>query len=484
MIGEQNDFLPVYGLLPDFSDEEVERFVALGEEGWKQYRSGNLTGAEKAFRAQLAIFGANPEPYVSLALLEAARGSEKTALTNLRAAVVRGFTDLRRIERSEVWIGLRREPAYLSLQDALPHLIEAEEEWIDWSSFTVRGAPDDLGVLLLEHGRIMARIDAMAPVLGPRLAGLWKKWLERASATSLEAYVVERPEAPDLEQALEMLMSLYAGGPMHHWERLPAQAAGRLGRVSELTLTRFPESSMRPIALVGIAASWNAVRDKKGALEERAVEPIRTTLDEVVTRYPDSSLLATATVGLVRTEVDAGQRDAAADIYRKFRENRSEDPELLQKVQRELGELALELGGLPEFSATTLDGERLGKATLRGKVTVLDFWATWCQPCTDEFPTLQRIAERHGKDVVLLGVNLDYGEDLAVEDLRQWVTEHGVPGRHLYDGQSWDSPLVKEFGVAEIPFNVVLDPSGAVVAVNQHGKQLEKAVKAAARTAK
>jgi hypothetical protein len=81
--------------------------------------------------------------------------------------------------------------------------------------------------------------------------------------------------------------------------------------------------------------------------------------------------------------------------------------------------------------------------------------------------------------VVVLGVNLDAAEDCAVEELDRWVAHHDVPGSHLHDGLSWDSELVKTFGVREIPFNVVVGPDGSVLAVNEHGKRLEKAVKAA-----
>ena len=90
-------------------------------------------------------------------------------------------------------------------------------------------------------------------------------------------------------------------------------------------------------------------------------------------------------------------------------------------------------------------------------------------------------AKRHGDEVSIVGINLDSAEDLSAEELRQWVVTREMEGLQVHDGECWDSPLVKQFGVREIPFTVVVGPDGSVLAVNEHGKGLEKAVKAAAK---
>lgn len=466
-------------MMPDLTAEEVQRFVALGKEGWERFRAGDLADAEAAFRGQIWIFPPNPEPYVALALLESSRGEKQAAVEYLRSAVVRGFTDLRRIDRAEVWIPIRGNSKYLEIQDALPTIIDNERTWPAWSTFRIRRAPADLATVLRHQARKQARIDEMAPALGPRLTRLWKRLLERLAGSRLEAYVTQKPEARDLADALDHLMTLYVGGPLRRWERLPTESARRLGAASEMLLERFPDSSKRPNALVGLALAKYSERDKRGILSEGGVAKIRASLDEVLTRYPESDVVATAVVGLVRTEMIAGHPDRAAAHYRQLSEGQTGESLVLERVREDLGELALHLGGLPAFRATTLDGKTVSPETLRGKVAVLDFWATWCEPCVDGFPALRRIHQRYGDEVVVLGINLDAAEDCAVEELDRWVAHHEVPGSHLHDGLSWDSELVKTFGVHEIPFNVVVGPDGSVLAVNEHGKRLEKTVKAA-----
>ena len=209
-------------------------------------------------------------------------------------------------------------------------------------------------------------------------------------------------------------------------------------------------------------------------MQASALKEIREALQEVVTSHAESTVLATAVVGLVETEAGAGRLDRASEEYRRFQKRHSGDRELLTRVRHELGELGLRVGGLPEFRASTLDGETVDMDRLRGKVVVFDFWATWCNPCIDELPVLRRIDEKHGEDVVVVGVNLDLEDELAPEALREWIAREKVPGSQVHDGLGWESEIVKAFGVREIPFNVVVDRDGSVVAVNERGRRLAR----------
>lgn len=467
--------------MPALSPEEVNQFVALGEVGRKSVRAGEDIRAEAAFRAQTRIFPANSEPFASLALLEASRGNKKKAIDYLRAAVVRGFTDMPRLEHAEAWTRLRHGGAFYALVDAAKALREMEDVWPGWNAFIVKRPPRDLALIEAVRDLARSRIDRMAPALGPHLAELWERLIERVTAALLETYVTERPEAPDARQALDRLMALYSGGTMPRWEVIPDDAAKRLSEVSSALLERFPDSPARATALVGMALARNADRSRRGALRAKAAKEIRERLVEVLDHHPDSPVVAIAAIGLARTDLAAGRRDEAAAGYRRFCERHAGDDALLARVRRGLGTLALELGGVPRFTATTLDGETVGPETLRGKVAVLDFWATWCRPCVDGFPSLRRIFERYGDVVVMLGISLDSSQDIGDDDLRRWIASRKLPGRQVHDGLSWDSSLVDTFGVTEIPFTVVVGPTGEVVAVNEHGKKLERAVKRAVR---
>jgi len=475
------DYLPHYGILPVLTPEEVGRYVELGETGHERLRNGDDEGAARAFRGQIAIFPPNPAPYVSLAILEAGRGDRGAAMDNLREAVIRGFIDLRSIELAEAWSGMNRTQDFLLLQEATSLIVETEREWVDWDSFRVSRTPDALAEVLEGYRALDARLDMMAPALGERLTRLWRRVALRAAAFLLEAWIGAHPDAPDLQVAVGRLMSLYANGPLLEWKRVPPDAAGRLLAASNVLLGRFPDSESRPTALVARAMARNAWRDADGRLLADAERDVRKALDEVVANDGDSAVYPTAVVGLLLTDVDTGRMEQAATRYRRFRADRVDDPAVLERVQEGLGDLALRLGGLPDFSAPTLDGGSLEAEALRGRVTVIDFWATWCPPCIEGFSTLRRIEQRYPDEVRLVGINLDRAEDLPLEGLREWVAGREVPGRQLWDGRSWDSEVVRAFGVREIPFTVVVGSNGEILAVNEHGKRLQKAVQAVVR---
>jgi thiol-disulfide isomerase/thioredoxin len=481
LVRDYSDFFPVHWLMPNLTAAEIERFVSLGDEGRRLFRSGDTAGAERAFLGQLAIFSGNHEPFLYLAFIEAMRGSEDKALDRLRAAVLRGYSDLQHVERAEAWRRLRRHPRFLSLQDCIPSLLEVDREWPTRELFKAGLAPDSLEVVLREHAGVVERINRMAPAFGPKLTERWKILADRMAAAMLETYVAKKPQAPDFADALERIMAFYAAGPLLRWGLLPEEPARRFGKICETMLQSLPDSNMRPVALVGRALSKNTERDKRGVLRESAAGEIFKSLEEVLILPSNTAVAPIAAVGLIHTELNLGRRDAAAERYRRLREEHSGDSALLGQVREDLGEWALLLGGLPDFSASTFEGKTVSSDELAGKIAVIDFWATWCSICVEGFPALRRIEERHGEDVLLLGVNLDYADDLPLEDLREWIASNDVRGSHLYDGQSWESPLVKSFGVKEIPFSVVVAANGDVLAVNEHGKRLEKAVKAAVR---
>jgi len=94
----------------------------------------------------------------------------------------------------------------------------------------------------------------------------------------------------------------------------------------------------------------------------------------------------------------------------------------------------------PDFTLTTLDGDEISLAELRGKPVVLNFWATWCNPCQREMPALQATAEEYADDVVVLGI--DQGESAAI--VRPFIEEYGI---------SYPIPLDTKFEVASL-YNV------------------------------
>jgi thiol-disulfide isomerase/thioredoxin len=112
------------------------------------------------------------------------------------------------------------------------------------------------------------------------------------------------------------------------------------------------------------------------------------------------------------------------------------------------------------FDITSIDGEELTSDGLRGKVVVLDFWATWCGPCRAEIPALKALYEKHEKDGLMV-VGISYDDD--TEMLRKGIVEHGIPWPQVLVGdQAKREGMSRQLGIRGIPVYFVIDRSGVL----------------------
>jgi cytochrome c biogenesis protein CcmG/thiol:disulfide interchange protein DsbE len=115
----------------------------------------------------------------------------------------------------------------------------------------------------------------------------------------------------------------------------------------------------------------------------------------------------------------------------------------------------------PDAELPRLDGEGTGSiADYRGGWLLVNFWASWCNPCRDESPTLQRFFERHGEDVAVLGIDT---QDLSGDAL-DFVEEFELTYPMLRDPDS-ESPLSDEYGATGLPESFLIDPDGDVAMI-------------------
>ncbi len=123
-----------------------------------------------------------------------------------------------------------------------------------------------------------------------------------------------------------------------------------------------------------------------------------------------------------------------------------------------------------------MNGRRWTAENLRGRVVVLDFWATWCPPCWEEIPWLRRVQD--GLDparVQVLGITLDVTDRRT---LVAWLNRRRVDWPQVREPHGYDGVLAARFGVSALPASVLVAPDGRVVAVNLRGAQLVSAVEA------
>jgi len=112
----------------------------------------------------------------------------------------------------------------------------------------------------------------------------------------------------------------------------------------------------------------------------------------------------------------------------------------------------------PAFAVTTLDGHRISLDDLKGKVVLIDFWATWCGPCREALPHMQLIARKfQGQPLVILSVSMDSEEN----KWKEFVAKNGMTWMNCRDGR-FDGPMAKLFDVHAIPSTFTIDADGVL----------------------
>lgn len=127
----------------------------------------------------------------------------------------------------------------------------------------------------------------------------------------------------------------------------------------------------------------------------------------------------------------------------------------------------------PAFAGRTLDGNAFTLTQWRGKVVLIDFWATWCPPSMAWLPDIKALYQKyHARGFEIIGVSLDQDQEV----LQQVLTERGIAWPQLFDGRVWESRFAAECVVDSIPDCFLIGKDGTLLTVDLLGPELEQAV--------
>jgi thiol-disulfide isomerase/thioredoxin len=180
-------------------------------------------------------------------------------------------------------------------------------------------------------------------------------------------------------------------------------------------------------------------------------------LAKFVTSYPKADDTPDALLQLGMVSEFVGKEDQAKKWYQQLSRDFGDKP---QAAKAKGAEKRLNLEGITlELSGPKLGGGQFDIASLRGKVVVVYYWATWNSQCVGDFAKLKLLLDSHAGKVDLVAVNLDTRPEEAMDHLRKAP----APGTHLYQTGGLDSPLAVNFGVLGLPNLFLVGKDGKVV---------------------
>ncbi len=453
--------------LPTLSAAQVKRFQEAEAAASKALQNKDWARASRFYQRALAVHGANEGAWYNLACAQALAGKADAAMASLEAALSAGWTD-------PGW------PAQDS--DLAPlHGTAAFDDWTSRVAAAAKAArvaaPPPAATLALTADDIAAgvtagreAIAAVAPAMGSHARRAASQRLARWQAASWDAIAngAADPQAR-AEAAWSALRALTTKALEPSDPALAAEIAARAANYA----TDHPDSPQAGEARYAraVALFAAAVANAEDRTEARAT--LRSDLLLLAATEPPGAGLESALVRLIAMSED--DLPTASRLVARLMASATDREAAQKRVRSDARSVHYRLNGLPEFTTRTLDGKTVSPATMVGRVTLVDFWATWCGPCREELPHLKKAyAQFKDRGFEIVGISLDRSKDGDPAAFQAWCAENDVTWPQVFDGKHWDAEIARLFDVRGIPFALLLDRDGKVRFVDDdlRGEQL------------
>ncbi|MBJ7258228.1 MAG: TlpA family protein disulfide reductase [Chthoniobacterales bacterium] len=289
----------------------------------------------------------------------------------------------------------------------------------------------------------------------------------RAQSTHFKEFVANFPQSPNRWEARMAIMQV--GNSLDMMEDREADLSAQAAELQSIADDKNAPGSIRADAGLVLLQIGSAKFDKERS--EDSARALSTAIAKFLETHPDDARAP----ALKLTEAQALETFDAARARVLYEEAaKDEDKEISDAAKSSLA--LMEMRGKPlELSFTAVDGKKVDLADLRGKVVLVDFWATWCPPCVEEVPQLVETYEKfkdRGFEVVGISLDRDKGA------LEKFTAENKMTWPQFFDGKGWDNELAKRFNIQSVPTMWLLDREGKLVDAGPRNR-LQEAIESA-----
>lgn len=292
-----------------------------------------------------------------------------------------------------------------------------------------------------------------------------RRQAEAASAATgdylhaVQDYLARSPKAPDREAGFVLLAEL-------------AEEVGDHAltlRTTDAYHKEFPEGDQRPVVLRHeLSAACTSPQHV-----ERALRVLAALESGAEPRRPDAHARGLVAMALAQAGHTQDAEELLIDVL--ISEGVRGNERLRGMVMDRLAQIRTQGEVVKPFRLQTVNGREVSLEALRGKVVLLDFWATWCGPCRAEIPALVKLYERlRNRGFEIVGVSLD----METAGLSAFVETYAMGWPVVADGTGWDTEMAKRYKVESIPDTMLIDREGRLVRRGLRGEELAHAVEA------